>query len=145
MFVHKIIVLLSFLLIASKGQRASASHDDTSSCQVHRAQSHPAAGEQQPCHISSSHSPFLLFVLIGTHVFINPFLHLLISLLNKNSCLLMEAVNVVWSTSADIWDLIWCLCAELDVQYNTPKPHPHLNTHPQRIQGKKTEKWEQKK
>ena len=30
--------------------------------------------------------PSLLFVLIGTHVFINPSLHLLIYLLNKNSC-----------------------------------------------------------
>lgn len=30
--------------------------------------------------------PVLLFVLIGTHVFINPFLHLRIYLLNKNSC-----------------------------------------------------------
>lgn len=47
--------------------------------------------------------PVPLFVLIGTHVFINPFLHLLIYLLNKNSCSLEgEAVNIVRSTSADI-------------------------------------------
>lgn len=79
--------VFSFLITASKRQRASASYDDAPSCQVHRAQSHPAAGEQQPCHTSLSWpSPIPLFVLIGTHVFINAFLHLLIYLLNKNSC-----------------------------------------------------------
>lgn len=78
---------LSFLLItASKRQRASAGYDDAPSCQVHGAQSHPTAGEQQPRHTYLSCPPaILLFVLIGTHVFINPFLHL-IYLLNKNSC-----------------------------------------------------------
>lgn len=40
-----------------------------------------------PQPVSSPPPPlFLLFVLIGTHVFINPFLHLLIYPLNKNSC-----------------------------------------------------------
>lgn len=80
-------LLCSLLITASKRQRASASYDDAPSCQVHRAQNHAAAGEQQPCHTSfSPPSPIPLFVLIGTHVFINPFLHLLIYLLNKNSC-----------------------------------------------------------
>lgn len=79
--------MFSLLITASKRQRASASYDDAPSCQVHRAQSHATAGEQQPCHTSFSRpSPIPLFVLIGTHVFINPFLHLLIYLLNKNSC-----------------------------------------------------------
>lgn len=85
--VHKKFTVFSLLITASKRQRASASYDDAPSCQVHRAQSHAAAGEQQPCHTSFSRpSPIPLFVLIGTHVFINPFLHLLIYLLNKNSC-----------------------------------------------------------
>lgn len=79
--------MFSLLITASERQRASASNDDAPSCQVHRAQSHPTAGEQRPCHTSLSRpSPILLFRLIGTHVFINPFLHLLIYLLNKNSC-----------------------------------------------------------
>lgn len=38
----------SDLSAASKGQRASASHDDAPSCQIHGAQSHPTAGEQHP-------------------------------------------------------------------------------------------------
>lgn len=86
-FVHKKFNVFSSLITASKRQRASASYDDTPSCQVHGAQSHPTAGEQQPRHISlSCPSPISLFVLIGTHVFINTFLHLRIYLLNKNSC-----------------------------------------------------------
>lgn len=95
----------SDLSTASKGQRASASDDDAPSCQIHRAQSRPTAGEQPPPRHTclSAPSPVPLFVLIGTHVFINPFLHLLIYLLNKNSCSLEgEAVNIVRSTSADI-------------------------------------------
>lgn len=99
------------LSTAGKRQRASASYDDAPSRQIHGAQSRPTAGEQRPGHTSLSRpSPVPLFVLIGTHVFINPFLHLLIYLLNKNSCSLEgEAVNIVRSTSADIWDSIWCL------------------------------------
>lgn len=94
----------SDLSTASEGQRASASYDDAPSCQIHGAQSHPTAGEQHPRHTClSAPSPVPLFVLIGTHVFINPFLHLLIYLLNKNSCSLEgEAVYIVRSTSADI-------------------------------------------
>lgn len=76
-----------FLVAASERQRASASDDDAPSCQIHGAQSGTTAGEQQPCHTSRSRpASILLCVLIGTHVFINPFLHLLIYLLNKNSC-----------------------------------------------------------
>lgn len=92
------------LSTAGKRQRASASYDDAPSRQIHGAQSRPTAGEQHPRHTSLSRpSPVPLFVLIGTHVFINPFLHLLIYLLNKNSCSLEgEAVNIVRSTSADI-------------------------------------------
>lgn len=64
--------------------------------------------------LSPCPSPILLFVLIGTHVFINPFLHLLIYVLNKNSCSLVGGSK--YCLDHICWHLRFNLgvCDELD-------------------------------